>query len=151
MFAELAADVYARGDTLAAHWQRLRQRYGAFEFRSGYFVASPPSRSAAVFERLRAAPPAAIGGCPVRAVRDLGTGVDTSQPGGSGSCILCGAAAGVGKGRTPHARGGAACLRASCCWARRSQLVASLRAPVSPPGPLLQTAGRCCPGRRATS
>lgn len=82
VFAELAADVYARGDTLAAHWQRLRQRYGAFEFRSGYFVASPPSRSAAVFERLRAAPPAAIGGCPVRAVRDLGTGVDTSQPDG---------------------------------------------------------------------
>lgn len=82
VFAELAADVYARGGTLAAHWQRLLQRYGAYEYRSGYFIADPPSKSAAVFERLRAAPPAAIGGCAVRAVRDLGTGVDTSQPGG---------------------------------------------------------------------
>ncbi|KAL4452333.1 hypothetical protein ABPG75_007995 [Micractinium tetrahymenae] len=82
VFAELAADVYARGGTLVAHWQRLRQRYGAFEYRSSYFVANPPSKSVAVFERLRAAPPVAVGGCAVRAVRDLGTGVDTSQPDG---------------------------------------------------------------------
>lgn len=42
-----AAEVYAGGSTLAQHWQRLRERYGAFEYRSGYFVASPPSRCGA--------------------------------------------------------------------------------------------------------
>jgi len=73
--------VYAGGGTLASHWQHLRQQYGAFEYRSGYFIANPPSKSVAVFERLRAQPPSSIGGCTVLSVRDLGTGVDTSQPG----------------------------------------------------------------------
>jgi hypothetical protein len=73
--------VYSRGQTLEQHWQQLRQRYGAFEYRSGYCIASPPSKSAAVFERLRAQMPASIGGCAVTAIRDLGTGVDTAQPG----------------------------------------------------------------------
>ena len=76
-----AGDVYSRGQTLEQHWQQLRQRYGGFEYRSGYFIASPPSKSAAVFERLRSQVPASIGGCAVTAVRDLGTGVDTAQPG----------------------------------------------------------------------
>lgn len=80
----LAADVYARDGTLAQHWQELQQRYGPFEFRSGYYIAQPPSKSAAVFERLRAAPPTTIGGLRVQAVRDLGTGMDTAQPGGRG-------------------------------------------------------------------
>lgn len=48
---------------------------------SGYFIADPPSKSEAVFRRLRASVPLAIGGCAVRSVRDLGTGVDTSRPG----------------------------------------------------------------------
>lgn len=74
--------MYARGSTLGAHWQALRERYGAFEYRSSYFIANPPSKSAAVFERLRAQPPTSIGGCAVLGMRDLGTGVDTSQPGG---------------------------------------------------------------------
>ena len=89
----LAADVYARGGTLAQHWHQLQQRYGAFEYRSGYFIAQPPSKSAAVFERLRAAPPTTIGGLRVAAVRDLGTGVDTAQPGGriSPAGLRCGA------------------------------------------------------------
>ena len=79
-----AADVYARGSTLAQHWRELQQRYGALHYRSAYFVADPPSRSAAVFQRLRAQPPRRIGGLAVRSVRDLGTGVDTAQPGGGG-------------------------------------------------------------------
>lgn len=77
----LAADVYAHGSTLAEHWNQLLQRYGALYYRSGYFVASPPSRSAAVFERLRVQVPASIGDYAVEAVRDLGTGIDTAQPG----------------------------------------------------------------------
>lgn len=79
--AELAADVYAQGQTLSQHWHQLQRRYGTYEYRSGYFIASPASKSAAVFERLRAQVPATIAGCAVRAVRDLGTGVDTEQPG----------------------------------------------------------------------
>ncbi|PRW56905.1 phosphoglucomutase PGM3 isoform B [Chlorella sorokiniana] len=82
VFAELAADVYARGGTLAQHWLQLQQQYGTFEYRSGYFIAQPPSKSEAIFERLRAAPPTSIGGLAVHAVRDLGTGVDTAQPDG---------------------------------------------------------------------
>lgn len=76
-----AGGVYSKGQTLEQHWQQLRQRYGAFEYRSGYFLASPPSKSAAVFERLRSNVPTSIGGCTVTGVRDLGTGVDTAQPG----------------------------------------------------------------------
>lgn len=30
VFAELAADVYARGATLAQHWQQLQQQYGGW-------------------------------------------------------------------------------------------------------------------------
>jgi phosphomannomutase len=82
--AELAADVYARGQTLAQHWEALRQWYGSYEYRSGHCWADPPSKSAAVFERLRAQVPQSIGGSPVLGVRDLGTGVDTAQPGGEG-------------------------------------------------------------------
>ncbi|KAI3438192.1 hypothetical protein D9Q98_000629 [Chlorella vulgaris] len=82
VFAELAADVYARGETLAQHWQALRQRYGAFEYRSGYFVADRPGLSQAVFARLRSAVPSSLGGHAVTAIRDLGTGVDTGQPDG---------------------------------------------------------------------
>lgn len=52
-----------------------------FEYRSGYFLANPPSKSLAVFERLRAAYPQSVAGQRVLAVRDLGTGLDTAQPG----------------------------------------------------------------------
>lgn len=77
-----AAELYACGSTLGEHWRQLQQRYGALHYRSAYFVADPPSRSAAVFQRLRAQPPRAIGGLRVLSLRDLGTGVDTAQPGG---------------------------------------------------------------------
>lgn len=73
--------MYAAGGTLAGHYAQLQRRYGALHYRSSYFVANPPSLSAAVFERLRAHVPSSIGGVPVAAVRDLGTGVDTAQPG----------------------------------------------------------------------
>ena len=79
--ARRAAEVYASGGTLAQHYAQLQARYGTLHYRSSYFVASPPSLSAAVFERLRAYVPASIGGAPVTSVRDLGTGVDTAQPG----------------------------------------------------------------------
>lgn len=57
---------------------------GVFEYRSGYFLAQPPLLSQAVFDRLRAAYPQSVGGQRVLAVRDLGTGLDTSQPGAIG-------------------------------------------------------------------
>ena len=83
VFGELLADAHARGQTLAAHWEDVQRRYGYREgYRSGHFLADPPSRSLAVFERLRARPPAAVGGLRVVAVRDLGAGTDTAQPGG---------------------------------------------------------------------
>ena len=125
-----AGDVYSRGQTLGQHWQQLRQRYGAFEYRSGYFIVSPPSKSAAVFERLRSHVPASIGGCAVTAVRDLGTGVDTAQPGEPW--------AGVGGGLGHYAL---PCAPMLC--ARASALLAHLDPP-------LQMAARCCRGRRET-
>lgn len=132
----VAADVYARGGTLAQHWHQLQQQYGAFEYRSGYYIAQPPSKSAAVFGRLRAVPPSVIGGLAVQAVRDLGTGQDTAQPGGWNSlrrwhvCWTC-----------------EQLLRCHDCKACTAR-VAPAQACTSPPLP--QMARRCCPGRQET-
>lgn len=147
VFAELAADVYARGSTLAAHWQRLRQQYGTFEFRSGYFVATPPSKSVAVFERLRSAPPACIGGHAVRAVRDLGTGVDTSQPGELRRCKAL---------ALRLAQRGVLLARCGAAWRGLSTatfLGAWCGATAHPPlhaRPWPQMVRRCCPGSQVT-
>lgn len=83
VFGELLADVHARGQTLGGHWEDVQRRYGYRQgYRSGYFLADPPSRSLAVFGRLRERCPAAVGGLRVVGVRDLGRGTDTAQPGG---------------------------------------------------------------------
>eukprot|EP00887_Chlorella_sp_A99_P004503 scaffold34.g4503.t1 len=56
--------------------------FGVFETRQSYFVADPPAKAATVFARLREHYPATIGGMQVIGVRDMGAGVDTSQPDG---------------------------------------------------------------------
>jgi hypothetical protein len=80
----MAAALAAQGTTVAQHLQALYQRYGHFVYRSGYFIADKPQYAQAVFDRLRHAGqyPTSVGGLKVVAVRDLGTGLDTSQPGG---------------------------------------------------------------------
>lgn len=82
VFGELAAEVYARGDTLRSHLRDLQELFGVFETRQSYFVADPPAKAATVFARLREHYPATIGGMQVIGVRDMGAGVDTSQPDG---------------------------------------------------------------------
>lgn len=84
VFAEMAAALAAQGTTVAQHLQALYQRYGHFVYRSGYFIADKPQYAQAVFDRLRHAGqyPTSVGGLKVMAVRDLGTGLDTSQPEG---------------------------------------------------------------------
>lgn len=43
-----------RGQSLSEHLERLRERYGPLEYRTGYFLAPQPAASRAVFEHLRA-------------------------------------------------------------------------------------------------
>lgn len=82
VFAEMAAALYRRGTTVAAHLADLYARYGQYVYRASYFVVDPPSRARPVFDRLRAggAYPQTLGGVRVMGVRDLGTGLDTRQP-----------------------------------------------------------------------
>jgi len=80
VFAEMAAELYAQGTSVSEHLQELYRRYGFFVYRAAYFIADKPAKSAAVFERIRAAYPKALGGVGVLWVRDLGTGLDTSRP-----------------------------------------------------------------------
>eukprot|EP00878_Enallax_costatus_P023401 GHUV01024890.1.p1 GENE.GHUV01024890.1~~GHUV01024890.1.p1 ORF type:complete len:335 (+),score=38.25 GHUV01024890.1:362-1366(+) len=82
VFAEMAAAHYRRGTTVAQHLRELYHRYGQFVFRASYYIADPPSRSQPVFDRLRkdGKYPQSVGGVKVVGVRDLGTGLDTTQP-----------------------------------------------------------------------
>jgi len=94
VFAEMAAERYAEGggegaETLAGRLEELYARYGRFCSRSGYFIADPPSKGAAVFDEWRRGEeggggsyPRAVGGLRVASVRDLGAGLDTARPGG---------------------------------------------------------------------
>lgn len=70
-FCEMAADLYARGATLQSALSDLYGRYGFSAYRSSYFIADSPTKTAAVFERLRAdgAYPTTLGGVPVTWVR----------------------------------------------------------------------------------
>jgi len=86
--------------TLAGRLEELYALYGRYCSRSGYFLADPPSKAAAVFEAWRvqggqgdggggggggpggASYPARVGGMAVASVRDLGAGLDTARPGG---------------------------------------------------------------------
>lgn len=114
--AEMAAERYAgeegggeRNDggadpasqTLAGRLDELYARYGRFCSRSGYFVADPPSKAAAVFDEWRRRPggeakglghgrsyPASVGGLRVASVRDLGVGLDTARGGAEGKPSL---------------------------------------------------------------
>lgn len=84
VFTELAAHTYGRGETLEAVLRGLYDKYGYFDYRAGYFIADRPEKSRAVFAELRAGGQyaKAVAGVPVESVRDLGTGLDTSQPDG---------------------------------------------------------------------
>jgi phosphomannomutase len=79
---EAAAHLYEQGSSLWQQLDSLYARYGRPEYRSGYFVSDAPAKTAAVFDRLRAAPPSELAGLRVDWLRDLGTGEDSSQPGG---------------------------------------------------------------------
>eukprot|EP00877_Chromochloris_zofingiensis_P010050 jgi/Chrzof1/5299/Cz15g21100.t1_GPM2[v5.2] len=82
VFAEMAAQLAAQGSSIAEHLEQLYQRYGQFIYRAGYYVSDPPSKSQGVFAGLRQGGnyPQEVGGIQVTGVRDLGTGVDTTQP-----------------------------------------------------------------------
>lgn len=98
VFAEMAAHLYSQGTTLLDHLQHLYRLYGYYDYRAGYFIADPPSRSQLVFDSLRGGSasalgaqqqqqqqpsyPEAISGYRVLSVRDMGLGIDTSQPTG---------------------------------------------------------------------
>lgn len=87
VFAELALDIYATGRTVVQHLQQLYATYGYFVSKNSYFFNHDPPVMYALFERMRTL--GAAGGYPshcgdfaIRAVRDLMTGLDTSQPDG---------------------------------------------------------------------
>jgi phosphoglucomutase len=64
---EMAAHVYSQGGTLRGTLSQLYDKYGSSAYRSGYFIADVPSKSRAVFDRLRA------GGYPKVGSVDSGT------------------------------------------------------------------------------
>ena len=76
VFAEMTAEVYDAGGTLSARLTELDAKYGPLSYRACYY-AGDPADTTAVMERLRASPPAAIGGATVVRRRDLGAGLDT--------------------------------------------------------------------------
>ncbi|GIL73722.1 hypothetical protein Vretimale_5391 [Volvox reticuliferus] len=90
-FTELAAHTYGSGHTLDELLQELYGKYGYFDYRSGYFISDRPDKTfRVIFSELRGGGGAGgsgaaaryastIGGVPVLHVRDLGTGLDTSQ------------------------------------------------------------------------
>ncbi|GFR50885.1 hypothetical protein Agub_g13175 [Astrephomene gubernaculifera] len=96
VFTELAAHVYGRGGTLEGLLRQLYDKYGYFDYRSGYFIADRPEKTRAVFSELRGGGggggrgaeggdggyAGSVAGLAVEHVRDLGTGLDTSQPDG---------------------------------------------------------------------
>ena len=51
----MAGDLYRRGSSLVSHLAYLREKYGYFEYRSGYVLASNPAKIAAFFDYLRSA------------------------------------------------------------------------------------------------
>jgi len=81
---ELAAYLRAtEGLTLAGYLDRIRAEYGFFAGRQGYYIASDPSVSAAVFARLREIGYVdSLAGMPVTSIRDLGRGTDTANADG---------------------------------------------------------------------
>jgi len=83
-FAQMAADLRSRGLTVAQRLKQLQERYGTFVGRQSYFVAAEPSQSKKVFDMMRkgGSYPKSLAGYKVVAVRDLGAGLDTSQPDG---------------------------------------------------------------------
>eukprot|EP00198_Chlamydomonas_reinhardtii_P000549 XP_001689884.1 phosphoglucomutase [Chlamydomonas reinhardtii] len=90
VFAELAAHTYGSGRTLDELLRGLYDRYGFFDYRSGYFITDA-AKSRAVFNDLRggggfegrtAVYAKDVAGVGVTSVRDLGTGLDTAQPDG---------------------------------------------------------------------
>ena len=99
VFAEMTANAYEKARSssssssssssapalppLASYLATLHASYGHHATRAAYFVASSPSATRLVFETLRASPPERVGPARVRSTRDLGTGVDTGEAGGT--------------------------------------------------------------------
>eukprot|EP00873_Tetraselmis_striata_P004074 jgi/Tetstr1/424338/TSEL_014903.t2 len=83
-FTQMAARLAAEGTTVSQHLAALQQRYGTFVGRQSYFVAERPAQSAAVFDGIRSGGnyPESLGGFKISSVRDLGVGLDSSQPDG---------------------------------------------------------------------
>jgi phosphomannomutase len=78
--AELAATLAARGRTLLDALDDLARRHGLHATDQFSIRVSDLARIAAMQERLRAAPPASLGGGAVTSVEDLAAGVDGLPP-----------------------------------------------------------------------
>lgn len=86
VMAEMVIGLYAQGRTLTQHLEGLYQTYGYFITKNSYFFNYNPDVMFKMFDRMRSLTPEgyppACGRFPIRAVRDLMTGIDTSQPDG---------------------------------------------------------------------
>lgn len=91
-FAEMAAAHARRGVGVRQHLAALSARYGARAYRSGYFIADPPSKAAGLFEDLRA------GGKYPEVRRGAGVGVG----------VAWGRVRALSSAATPHTRAAAA-------------------------------------------
>ncbi|MBM7504116.1 phospho-sugar mutase [Agromyces aurantiacus] len=79
-FLSLAARLAAEGRTIADRLDELVERFGCFASSQVSIRVTDLSRIAAVMARLRAEPPAAVGGVRVDRIEDLATGVDGLPP-----------------------------------------------------------------------
>ncbi|MGR0220163.1 phospho-sugar mutase [Agromyces sp. ZXT2-6] len=79
-FLSLAARLAAEGRTIADHLDDFVERFGCFASAQVSIRVTDLSRIAEVMARLRAAPPAEVGGMRVTAVEDLALGLDGLPP-----------------------------------------------------------------------
>ncbi|NXN19098.1 PGM2L synthase, partial [Indicator maculatus] len=85
--AEMASFLQAQGLSLAQKLTQVYERYGYHLSRTSYFLCYDPGTAQGIFERLRnfggpRSYPRSCGTFPVRHLRDLTRGYDSSQPGG---------------------------------------------------------------------
>jgi len=91
IFAQLAANLRARGTTVSAHLQELYRRYGYFETSNSYFICIDPLVIDKIFSKIRSSGdmgssqgysyPSSIGGLRIQSVIDLtdGHGYDSTN------------------------------------------------------------------------
>ena len=88
VFCEMAGRIYASGLSVQQRLQQLYEKYGHFVTQNSYFFNDSPAVMYRIFARMRTLGeggngyPDRVGEFPIRAVRDLATGVDSSQPDG---------------------------------------------------------------------